>query len=136
MAANVAVLARPNFVVVVTLAAARLPPGAEVVSMIAYVLFSARGSGDDEDDGVNEDVAEAVRDGEGVNVIDGVPVGDCVIEGVTVRVVVSDGVPVDVPDGAPPGVIVEDTVLAADGLSEGDGDIEINGAPVRYTPRP
>ena len=136
MAANVAVFASPNFVVAVKLAAAKFPPGADVVSMMPYVLFSARGSGDDEDDGVNDDVAEVVRDGEGVDVVDGVPVGDCVIEGVTVRVVVSDGVTVDVPDGAPPGVYVEDTVLAAYGLNEGEGDIEIIGAPVRYTPRP
>ena len=66
MAAKVAVLAKPNFVVVVTLAAARLPPGAEVVSMIAYVLFSARGKGDDdgvgENDGVPEVVGESDRD--------------------------------------------------------------------------
>jgi hypothetical protein len=36
MAAKVAVF-KPNFVVVVKLAVARLPPGADVVSIIAYV---------------------------------------------------------------------------------------------------
>ena len=40
MAAKVAVLESPNFVVAVRLAVARLPPGADVVSMIAYVLFN------------------------------------------------------------------------------------------------
>ena len=66
MAANVAVFASPNFVVAVKLAAAKFPPGADVVSMIAYVLFSARGRGDDdvvgENDGVPEVVGESDRD--------------------------------------------------------------------------
>ena len=129
MAAKVAVLASPNFVVAVRLAVARLPPGADVVSMIAYVLLSARGKGDDEDDGVNEDVVELVLDGEGVGDDDGVPDGDCVIDGVPDLVDVTDDVLVDVPDGAPPGVIVDDKVLAADGLNEGVGDIDSIGAP-------
>ena len=129
MAAKVAVLASPNFVVAVRLAVARLPPGADVVSMIAYVLLSARGKGDDEDDGVNEDVAELVRDGEGVGDDDGVPDGDCVIDGVPDLVDVTDDVLVDVPDGAPPGVIVDDKVLAADGLNEGVGDNDSIGSP-------
>ena len=68
MAAKVAVLASPNFVVAVRLAVARLPPGADVVSMIAYVLLSARGKGDD--DGVGEN--------DGVPVIVGEPDRDCV----------------------------------------------------------
>ena len=79
MAANVAVFASPNFVVAVKLAAAKFPPGADVVSMMPYVLFSARGSGDDEDDGVNDGVADVVR------VKDGVCVGELVPDGELVR---------------------------------------------------
>ena len=67
MAAKVAVLAKPNFVVAVKLAVARLPPGADVVSIIAYVSFSSRGKGDadgvGEYDGVPVVVGEPDRDG-------------------------------------------------------------------------
>jgi hypothetical protein len=134
MAAKVAVLASPNFVVAVRLAVARLPPGADVVSMIAYVLLSARGKGDDDGGGrvgENDDVAEVV------GVKDGVPVRVRVNDGVFVGVFVPDREDVrDSESGGrvPDCVIVLLTDAPEDGVALALG--ENSGAPRIYTPRP
>jgi hypothetical protein len=109
---KVALLASPNFVVVFTLAAVRLPPGADVVSMMAYVSLSASVSGDDDCDGVCD----------GVAVVDFVPDRDGVFVAVGEKVEERDF----------------DNEAPIDGVFEGDGVglDESMGTPVTKTPRP
>jgi hypothetical protein len=98
--------------------AAKFPPGADVVSMIANVLFSARGGGDGDVVCVEDRVPDGDRVKDGVSVGDfvkeGVCDGDRVKDGVSVRDGVNDGV--SVRDGEVDRLLVPDGVKVLDGV--------------------
>lgn len=92
-AAYVNVLTKENLGVTAKLEFCKSPPGADVVSIIANVLFSSRGRGDDDGDGVNDGVAvqlfvtvgvpepEGETDRDFVPVLEDVNVGEPVLLG-------------------------------------------------------